>query len=48
VPAGNHLIRVKFCRALKMVETEKSDRIIDEKTGRLTKPFKYFFNFKNF
>nr|CAD2170968.1 unnamed protein product [Meloidogyne enterolobii] len=40
VPAGNHLIRVKFCRALKMVETEKSDRIIDEKTGRLTKPFK--------
>uniref|UniRef100_A0A1I8BEJ0 EF-hand domain-containing protein n=1 Tax=Meloidogyne hapla TaxID=6305 RepID=A0A1I8BEJ0_MELHA len=40
VPAGNHLIRVKFCRALKMVEPEKSDKIVDEKTRKLTKSFK--------
>ncbi|KAL3090852.1 hypothetical protein niasHS_007227 [Heterodera schachtii] len=39
VPAGNHLIRVRFCRALKIIEPERSDQIIDHK-GRLTKPFK--------
>ena len=46
VPAGNHLIRVKFCRALKIVEPEKSDQIVDDK-GRLTKSFKFGIVFKS-
>uniref|UniRef100_A0A914GX43 EF-hand domain-containing protein n=1 Tax=Globodera rostochiensis TaxID=31243 RepID=A0A914GX43_GLORO len=39
VPAGNHLVRVRFCRALKIMEPERSDQIVDDK-GRLTKSFK--------